>query len=175
MNISQWMIGNIMYLSLCWSCTTPINFQVQRLIRRMATISVTIRLIFLSISLSYLRPSSADYTNYGTGLSCLGRPNNSTSPAFKTNLNSLLSILEKEAPQNNGFYKTTTGEKSDKIYGLVQCREMFQPKTAQRASEILLMRHSLPARIATSAHCRSGGFFFTTQKQISSASWMVGL
>ncbi|GKV42330.1 hypothetical protein SLEP1_g49741 [Rubroshorea leprosula] len=37
------------------------------------------------------------------------------------NLDNLLNQLGASGP-NSGFYKTTAGEKSDKIYGLVQCR-----------------------------------------------------
>ncbi|GKV42335.1 hypothetical protein SLEP1_g49746 [Rubroshorea leprosula] len=40
---------------------------------------------------------------------------------FDANLDNLLNQLAASGP-NSGFYKTTAGEKSDKIYGLVQCR-----------------------------------------------------
>ncbi|XP_010247021.1 PREDICTED: cysteine-rich repeat secretory protein 38-like [Nelumbo nucifera] len=40
---------------------------------------------------------------------------------FKTNLDKLLTSLSANAP-TTGFYKDTVGNKSNKVYGLVQCR-----------------------------------------------------
>lgn len=51
-----------------------------------------------------------------------GKPDNALTEAFKTNIKDLLSTLEKQAPFNNGFFNYTSGENSDKLCGLVQCR-----------------------------------------------------
>ncbi|OMO76700.1 hypothetical protein CCACVL1_15488 [Corchorus capsularis] len=51
---------------------------------------------------------------------CSSDADNSTS--FKANLDTLLNSLTQNVALHSGFYKTTVGEYSDKIYGLVQCR-----------------------------------------------------
>uniref|UniRef100_A0A7N0ZYI2 Gnk2-homologous domain-containing protein n=1 Tax=Kalanchoe fedtschenkoi TaxID=63787 RepID=A0A7N0ZYI2_KALFE len=89
----------------------------------MLTICVMIKLIFAAVSVvAFLRLSFADDVNLSNGWSCYPRPDNSTTAAFKANLNSLLGLLEEQGPRNNGFYKTEVGERTDKLYGLVQCR-----------------------------------------------------
>lgn len=55
---------------------------------------------------------------------CSEAENNSTDDdiAFRTTLNNLLNSLAAEGADHNGFYKTTEGKRSNRVYGLVQCR-----------------------------------------------------
>ncbi|KAG6695122.1 hypothetical protein I3842_09G080300 [Carya illinoinensis] len=61
-------------------------------------------------------------TNVNTSLQCSEADGSATENAFQTNLENLLDTLVVKVPVSNGFYKTETGKKSDKLYGLVQCR-----------------------------------------------------
>lgn len=80
------------------------------------------KLFLLLHALSCLAIGLAD-PNWNTGRACTPKPaNETTTTTFKTNLNALLTTLEQQAPLNNGFYNTTSGENSDRLYGLVQCR-----------------------------------------------------
>ncbi|KAI3740836.1 hypothetical protein L2E82_31310 [Cichorium intybus] len=53
--------------------------------------------------------------------SCHGQCSN-VSSSFRTNLKTLLDLLNKTAPLRNGFYETSVGNKSDQVYGVVQCK-----------------------------------------------------
>ncbi|OMO76681.1 hypothetical protein CCACVL1_15489 [Corchorus capsularis] len=57
-----------------------------------------------------------------SGSQCSVADNPTSESSFKANLDGLLNLLTINAALHNGFYKTTVGENSDKIYGLVQCR-----------------------------------------------------
>ncbi|KAF3961558.1 hypothetical protein CMV_013832 [Castanea mollissima] len=59
--------------------------------------------------------------NANTGLQCSKDDYSATENGFQTNLNNLFSSLVNGALQN-GFYKTTAGKNSNKVYGLIQCR-----------------------------------------------------
>ncbi|XP_041024076.1 cysteine-rich repeat secretory protein 38-like [Juglans microcarpa x Juglans regia] len=61
-------------------------------------------------------------TNVNTGFECSEADGSATENAFQTNLKNLLDTLVVKVPVSNGFYKTETGKKSNKLYGLVQCR-----------------------------------------------------
>ncbi|KAL9673669.1 hypothetical protein QQ045_029930 [Rhodiola kirilowii] len=73
----------------------------------------------LVISVLCITSCYADINWSGFG-SCNPSRNNSTSE-YKTNVNSILRVLEEKGPQRNGFYQTTVGKEPDKVYGLVQC------------------------------------------------------
>ncbi|KAE8077897.1 hypothetical protein FH972_016415 [Carpinus fangiana] len=73
------------------------------------------------ILLSSSRPCRAD-SNANTGLQCSGADNSTTENEFQTNLKNLLDTLVLKGPVSDGFYKTETGKKANKVYGLVQCR-----------------------------------------------------
>ncbi|KAH7569069.1 hypothetical protein JRO89_XS06G0097400 [Xanthoceras sorbifolium] len=64
----------------------------------------------------------ADNSNASTGWECSQADKSTSEYAFQTNLNNLLNSLAAEAPLRNGFYKSTEGKGSNKVYGLVQCR-----------------------------------------------------
>ncbi|KAL7617524.1 hypothetical protein Lser_V15G04529 [Lactuca serriola] len=53
--------------------------------------------------------------------SCHGKCSN-VSSSFNTNFRTLLDLLTKNAPLRNGFYETSVGNKSDQVYGVVQCK-----------------------------------------------------
>ncbi|XP_038689950.1 cysteine-rich repeat secretory protein 38-like isoform X2 [Tripterygium wilfordii] len=86
---------------------------------------LVIRFIMLSIlMLSYttiLWLVVAD-TNVLSGSECSEAESAATQNSFQTNLNSLLNSLPTSVSPHGGFYKTSAGKDSDKIYGLVQCR-----------------------------------------------------
>lgn len=46
---------------------------------------------------------------------------------FQTNLKNLLDSLTQNGPLLNGFYTTSAGDRSDQIFGLVQCRGDISP------------------------------------------------
>ncbi|KAA8519955.1 hypothetical protein F0562_014135 [Nyssa sinensis] len=73
-------------------------------------------LIFLSFSFCH------GDINLSPGWQCSEADNSTSSNSFQTNLNKLLSSLSANVPLQNGFYKATAGQDSDKIYCLVQCR-----------------------------------------------------
>ncbi|CAA2985962.1 Hypothetical predicted protein [Olea europaea subsp. europaea] len=78
---------------------------------------ILIAFLFLR-SLSY-----ADYSNGDRGSMCTAGKDNSTwNNAVQHNLNSVFNALELNVNLHNGFYTDTAGEKSDKIFGLIQCR-----------------------------------------------------
>ena len=78
--------------------------------------------MFLTVTTLMLSNSSchAD-VNENTVLQCSKVYYSATENGFQTNLNNLFSSLVNGALQN-GFYKTTAGKNSNKVYGLVQCR-----------------------------------------------------
>ncbi|KAL4562447.1 hypothetical protein LXL04_034652 [Taraxacum kok-saghyz] len=47
---------------------------------------------------------------------------------FNTNMRNLLDLLTKNAPLRNGFYETSIGNKSDQVYGVVQCKSNISAK-----------------------------------------------
>ncbi|KAL2495282.1 Cysteine-rich repeat secretory protein 55 [Forsythia ovata] len=64
-----------------------------------------------------------DYSDGDRGSMCTPGMDNSTwSNAVQINLNNVVNTLEQNVNFHSGFYTTTAGEKSDKIYGLIQCR-----------------------------------------------------
>ncbi|GLT75497.1 hypothetical protein SLA2020_472170 [Shorea laevis] len=60
--------------------------------------------------------------NVSASWECSEADNSTSENSFQANLNSLLNQLAGNGPARSSFYKTTAGKKSDKIYGLVQCR-----------------------------------------------------
>ncbi|KAF5742203.1 putative Receptor-like protein kinase-related family protein [Tripterygium wilfordii] len=78
-------------------------------------------LVITLMLLSTTALSLAD-TNVLSGSECSEADNAATQNPFQTNLNNLLNSLTTSVPLHGGFYKTTTGKDSGKIYGLVQCR-----------------------------------------------------
>uniref|UniRef100_A0A7N0ZZS8 Gnk2-homologous domain-containing protein n=1 Tax=Kalanchoe fedtschenkoi TaxID=63787 RepID=A0A7N0ZZS8_KALFE len=89
----------------------------------MLTTCVVLKLVLLALSVACLRPSHADHPNLHGGSTCFStRADSSNTSAFKTNRNSLMSLLEEQGPRNSGFYKAEVGERPDTVYGLVQCR-----------------------------------------------------
>ncbi|KAL9690252.1 hypothetical protein QQ045_010649 [Rhodiola kirilowii] len=81
-----------------------------------------IKLFLLSLAASYFGICRAADSNSITLWACTPKPANETKTAFQVNLNNLLITLQQQAPLNNGFYNTTSGENSDKLDGLAQCR-----------------------------------------------------
>ncbi|KAL4367656.1 hypothetical protein GQ457_05G030080 [Hibiscus cannabinus] len=61
-------------------------------------------------------------TNLNSGLQCSDADNSTSESSFRVNLDNLLGLLTEKGPSSNGFFKTTVGRKSGKIYGLMQCR-----------------------------------------------------
>lgn len=55
-------------------------------------------------------------------MECSEADNSASENPFQANLGSLLNQLAVSGSDHNGFYTATSGKKSDKIYGLVQCR-----------------------------------------------------
>ncbi|CAI9756575.1 unnamed protein product [Fraxinus pennsylvanica] len=63
----------------------------------------------------------ADYSNRGS--ICTAKTDNSTwTKAVQINLNNVFNALELNVNLHNGFYTAMAGERSDRIYGLIQCR-----------------------------------------------------
>ncbi|XP_022724322.1 cysteine-rich repeat secretory protein 55-like [Durio zibethinus] len=61
-------------------------------------------------------------SNVNSGWQCSEADNSTSEKSFMINLGNLLNILTENGPLRNGFFKTTVGRRSGKIYGLVQCR-----------------------------------------------------
>ncbi|XVF40646.1 hypothetical protein PTKIN_Ptkin01aG0130800 [Pterospermum kingtungense] len=61
-------------------------------------------------------------SNVNCGWQCPEVDNSTSESSFRINLDNLVNILNKNGPLRNGFFKTTVGRRSGKIYGLVQCR-----------------------------------------------------
>ncbi|KAI3740728.1 hypothetical protein L2E82_31199 [Cichorium intybus] len=53
--------------------------------------------------------------------SCHAQSSNA-STGFLTNRRTLQTLLAKTAPLNNGFYETSVGNNSDRVYGVAQCK-----------------------------------------------------
>ncbi|KAH7545830.1 cysteine-rich repeat secretory protein 38 [Ziziphus jujuba] len=60
--------------------------------------------------------------NMNLGSQCSVDDKSTAENEFQINRRNLLDSLAANGPFQNGFYKTQTGEKSVKVYGLVQCR-----------------------------------------------------
>uniref|UniRef100_A0A7N2LXC4 Gnk2-homologous domain-containing protein n=1 Tax=Quercus lobata TaxID=97700 RepID=A0A7N2LXC4_QUELO len=80
--------------------------------------------MFLIVTTLMLSNSSchAD-VNENTVLQCSKVDYSATEDGFQTSLNNLFSSLVVNGALQNGFYKTTAGKNSDKVYGLIQCRD----------------------------------------------------
>ncbi|KAK8493752.1 hypothetical protein V6N13_062888 [Hibiscus sabdariffa] len=78
--------------------------------------SVLILLFTLSLGICH-----ADL-NQNSGLLCSAADNSTSESSFRVNLDNLLGLLTEKRPSSNGFFKTTVGKRSGKIYGLIQCR-----------------------------------------------------
>ncbi|KAG8490927.1 hypothetical protein CXB51_014113 [Gossypium anomalum] len=76
-------------------------------------------IVFLVFMLS-LGICHADRNLY-SGLQC-SEADNSSESSFGVNLDNLLDLLTQKGPLSKGFFKTTVGRSSGKIYGLMQCR-----------------------------------------------------
>ncbi|PON64982.1 Gnk2-like domain containing protein [Parasponia andersonii] len=76
-------------------------------------------LLFYLLTLSV--PCYTD-TNIQTSLQCSEADESAMEMAFQTNLRNLFDSLVSNAPLQQGFYKTRTGKKSGRVYGLIQCR-----------------------------------------------------
>lgn len=102
----------------------------------MVSVRIMIKLVFLSILAASLQCCNADVafsSDEGLGWSCDPRlPENSTTVTFKANVNSLLKTLKQKGPENHGFDANTAGNKSDKVYGLVQCMGNISVKDCAR-------------------------------------------
>lgn len=61
-------------------------------------------------------------TNMHTATLCSEDDNYANEFEFQTNLKHVLNALVINSPLHNGFYKTTAGKRSQRVYGLVQCR-----------------------------------------------------
>ncbi|XXG53964.1 hypothetical protein AAC387_Pa03g1967 [Persea americana] len=72
-------------------------------------------LFFLTIN---TRRSDSSFSFYR----CLPANSNSSSRAFQTNLNLLLSSLISKAPSSSGFYTDSVGKNQNRVHGLVLCR-----------------------------------------------------
>ncbi|XP_043689497.1 putative receptor-like protein kinase At4g00960 [Telopea speciosissima] len=83
-------------------------------------------LLFLLSSLLLLRHYTVQsvYTDH----ECISG-NYTANSAYQTNLNLLLSSLTSNAKIDSGFYNTTIGQDSDKVYGLFLCRGDVTPET----------------------------------------------
>lgn len=77
--------------------------------------------VLFSILTLFRTVCNAD-VNMSGGWECSQGDNSTAENTFQTNLDSLLKQLAANGHVNSGFYKTTSGKKSDRIYGLVQCR-----------------------------------------------------
>ena len=79
--------------------------------------------MFLIVTTLMLSNSSchAD-VNENTGLQYTKVDYSATEDGFQTSLNNLFSSLVVNGALQNGFYKTTAGKNSDKVYGLIQCK-----------------------------------------------------
>ncbi|XP_062087486.1 cysteine-rich repeat secretory protein 55-like [Humulus lupulus] len=66
-------------------------------------------------------PCNTD-TNIQTNFQCSEADDSATEMTFQTNLGNLLATLVSNGPVQKGFYKTRTGKKSNRVYGLIQCR-----------------------------------------------------
>ncbi|GMN49764.1 hypothetical protein TIFTF001_018912 [Ficus carica] len=61
-------------------------------------------------------------TNEQSPLQCSEADDSAKDTTFQTNLRSLLDSLLANGPLEKGFYKTKVGKKSERVFGLVQCR-----------------------------------------------------
>ena len=79
---------------------------------------------FVTFLFHLLTLSAPCYTdiNIRTGIQCSEADDSATEMSFQTNLRNLLDSLVSNGPIQNGFYKTKTGKKSKRVYGLIQCR-----------------------------------------------------
>jgi hypothetical protein len=85
---------------------------------RFAIVSAVLSALIL---LSSSGPCHAD-SNAKTGIQCSGTDDSTTENDIQTNLMNLMDTLVLKGPVSGGFYKTETGKKANKLYGLVQCR-----------------------------------------------------
>ncbi|KAJ4976545.1 hypothetical protein NE237_001651 [Protea cynaroides] len=66
---------------------------------------------------------------------CLG-DNYTAESTYQTNLSRLLSSLSSNSTTDSGFYSTTTGQNSNKIYGLFLCRGDVTPETCSSCIQL---------------------------------------
>ncbi|KAF5764895.1 putative Gnk2-like domain-containing protein [Helianthus annuus] len=64
-----------------------------------------------------------------TSSECLPAQNSSMDTIYKSNRRTLLDSLAKNVPLQNGFFNTSVGNGSDRVYGLAWCRADVSPKT----------------------------------------------
>ncbi|KAJ0693500.1 putative Gnk2-like domain-containing protein [Helianthus annuus] len=64
-----------------------------------------------------------------TSSECLPARNSSMDTIYKSNRRTLLDSLAKNVPLQNGFFNTSVGNGSDRVYGLAWCRADVSPKT----------------------------------------------
>ncbi|XVF27790.1 hypothetical protein REPUB_Repub14bG0139300 [Reevesia pubescens] len=83
-----------------------------------------IKFLVLMLSLGICHADS----NVNSGWQCSEADNSTFESSFRINLDNLLNLLTKNVPLRNGFFKTTVGRSSGKIYGLVQCRGDVSPE-----------------------------------------------
>ncbi|XP_042511791.1 putative receptor-like protein kinase At4g00960 isoform X2 [Macadamia integrifolia] len=90
-------------------------------------------LLFLLSSLLLLRHCSAQSV-YAYHFCISG--NYTANSTYQTNLNLLLSSLSSNATIVSGFYNTTIGQNSDKVYGLLLCRGDVTPETCSSCIQL---------------------------------------
>ncbi|KAI7745043.1 hypothetical protein M8C21_000022, partial [Ambrosia artemisiifolia] len=66
------------------------------------------------------------------GYDCLQARNSTENTVYKSNLRSLLISLATNAPLQDGFFNTSVGNGSNRVYGLVWCRADASPDTCSK-------------------------------------------
>ncbi|XXG59596.1 hypothetical protein AAC387_Pa04g1650 [Persea americana] len=93
--------------------------------------SLFLLLVIFHIPTSNGEPARFECNNTYNGVTAANYTNNSI---FQTNLKILLPSLSSNVSLTKGFYNTSIGEGSDKVYGLVLCRGDVPPDTCRNCT-----------------------------------------